>query len=664
LTVEQGWYKIVQLYRGKVLLYYDIIIHIKENGMIKKMAALICTLVFLGIFACTSTGTSQTQNYAPGTYTATVPGRNGPLTVNVTFAAHSIANAEVTSHVETAGFSDEAVKRIPANVVTHQSLGIDTISGATLTSNAILAAIADCVKQAGGDAEALKAVSVTKQGGTRTLNADLVIVGGGVGGVSAALAAVEEGIGQVILVEKNSYLGGSAFVSGGVIQGAGARAQAGKTSGEPDYVAANGTVKELTDYWIGIGSDDSGTPRINVPLVTKVAGMSGDSIDWLHDTMNVKYYKNAVFQGEAVKPYGLYGANNEVLDRSEIQYGGRFLMQPMIDKLKTTRVQLLMETEVTQLTKANGRISGVIAQDKVTGSTITINAKAVILAVGSTAQGQTWARDAGVAFRAHTDAGVTGTMFGFGSLYVNRNGERFVNEAGFYERVFKEVRDSNAAAGLNNGDMRDDKNYYCFMIVDSVNRKKNTKPHHTPSGRDHTWDELLTEAETYGTPAYRGSIGPYPPGEVYSGSTLAEAFGNVPASLMSQAAKQRAVQTVAAYNADLADGTDDAFGKDIRDRDYGDGAPVGNTGPYYVWRIPIFSRSYPDEPGGGMPIVNTECEMVDSNGRPVPGLYGSGTITSNEFKYAIYTGSGTYIQFGVSMGRISARSAAEYIKTN
>jgi hypothetical protein len=397
--------------------------------------------------------------------------------------------------------------------------------------------------------------------------------------------------------------------------------------------------------------------------------MSGQSIDWIHD-MGVKFYKHAIFQGEADKPYGLYGANDEVRDRTEIQYGGRFLIQPMIDKLKTTRVQILMETEVTELIQgSDGKVTGVIAKDRVTGDTITINTKTIILAAGRNSragqgavQGLDLARRAGAAFKIYDDLGkLGGAIFGFGGLYVNRNGERFVDEGGFYERVFREARDSNQNAGLNDGNMRNHENYYCFMIVDSGSRRNNTKPRHTPSGRDHTWDELLTEVENYGTPAYKASMGPYNPGEIYSGNTLAEAIGKVPDSLMTPAAKQRAVQTVAAYNADIADGRDDAFGKDVRDPN-GNGMPVGNTGPFYIWRVQIVRVVYPDTPDGGTPRINANAEMLKSGDIPIPGLYGAGTLIANELEYSMYPGSGTYIQFAVSTGRIASNSAAAYIR--
>ena len=74
-------------------------------------------------------------------------------------------------------------------IVELQGLGIDAVSGATLTSNAILDGVADCVKQAGGDVEALKAVKPEVTAAEdEELTADVVVIGAG-----GALNAVDEG---------------------------------------------------------------------------------------------------------------------------------------------------------------------------------------------------------------------------------------------------------------------------------------------------------------------------------------------------------------------------------------------------------------------------------------------------------------------------------------
>ncbi len=87
-------------------------------------------------------------SYNAGTYTATVPGRNGDVTVEVVFSDTAITAITVTDHAETPGIGDAAVEKIPERIIAAQSVEIDTLSGATLTSKAILAAVGQCIEQA------------------------------------------------------------------------------------------------------------------------------------------------------------------------------------------------------------------------------------------------------------------------------------------------------------------------------------------------------------------------------------------------------------------------------------------------------------------------------------------------------------------------------------
>ena len=152
--------------------------------------------------------------YTEGTYTATAQGNNGPVTVSVTFSADAITDVTVVEHSETAGLSDRPIAEIPAAIVENQSIAVDTVSGATNSSNAILTAVADCVAQAGGDVEALKAVAVEKAP-VEDVEAtyDVVVLGGGGAGLTASITAAQNGA-KVILVEKAGSLGGNTLIAG------------------------------------------------------------------------------------------------------------------------------------------------------------------------------------------------------------------------------------------------------------------------------------------------------------------------------------------------------------------------------------------------------------------------------------------------------------------
>ena len=99
------------------------------------------------VFGCASTAPSMTD----GTYTGVGQGRNGELTVEVKVDAGKLSAVRVVKHVETLGISDAAVKQMPARIVDAQSLKVDAVSGATLTSEGIRTAVADAIRKAGGD---------------------------------------------------------------------------------------------------------------------------------------------------------------------------------------------------------------------------------------------------------------------------------------------------------------------------------------------------------------------------------------------------------------------------------------------------------------------------------------------------------------------------------
>ena len=101
--------------------------------------------------SATQSAAGAAGSYTAGTYTGTAAGHNGDITVSVTFTDNAIASVEVTVQSETPTLSDKALTEIPQAIVDNQSLGVDTVSGATFTSRGIINAVADAVDQAGGD---------------------------------------------------------------------------------------------------------------------------------------------------------------------------------------------------------------------------------------------------------------------------------------------------------------------------------------------------------------------------------------------------------------------------------------------------------------------------------------------------------------------------------
>ncbi len=180
-------------------------------------------IVAFALLAALCLGACKTQapggagmSYTPGIYTAQAYGHGGAMTIQATFTSDAIASVEVLKHGETAGVGDAAFARISKAVVAGQTLSADTVTGATMTSRAVLSGVEACVKQAGGDPGMLKArkAKAPKPADVEK-TADVIVVGGGGAGISAALSALQNGA-SVIILEKAGYLGGNTMVGGGV----------------------------------------------------------------------------------------------------------------------------------------------------------------------------------------------------------------------------------------------------------------------------------------------------------------------------------------------------------------------------------------------------------------------------------------------------------------
>ena len=143
----------------------------------KKLLSLLLTLLMLCMSFCA----------AAEVYTGVGQGISGDVPVTVTIENGVICSVEVGENAETAGIGTNAIEQLPAKIVETQSIALDSVSGATITSNAILAAVEAALTEAGLDVEAFKAApeaAELAQGETETT--DIVIVGAGMAGLMAA----------------------------------------------------------------------------------------------------------------------------------------------------------------------------------------------------------------------------------------------------------------------------------------------------------------------------------------------------------------------------------------------------------------------------------------------------------------------------------------------
>lgn len=537
----------------------------------------------------------QSGAYKPGVYTASAKGNNGDVKVEVEVSDSAILSVKVVEHIETPGISDKAISDLPAAIVAAQGLGLDTVSGATVTSKAILEAVAACMEQAGADVEKLKAVTGAKaeQAADETLEADVIVIGAGGAGLAAAVQANQNGA-SVIVIEKQASIGGNTILSGGAFNAV--------RDGSEEAIANEDSVQKHYEQTIQ-GGDSEGDPE----LVRTLVENAYDGLEWLK-SLGMEF-KEGVFTVTG----GLWPRAHKPVD--PVGTGFFKTYQKYVDE--HDNIEIMLNTKANELiVDETGRVTGVIATGE-TGNTITFNAKkAVVLATGGFSKNvemrmkydTIWGNlDETVQSTNHSGATGDGIVMaeavgaqliqmGYiqllplgdpetGSLsgniemdverriFVNKNGDRFVNEGG--------RRDDMTRALFEQPD------HLMWIVLDS---------HCYPTGEEknnfnETVNQLIAE------------------GRAFKGETveeLAKAI-NVPAENLKKAIDD--------FNAHVKTKEPDAFGRTL----YSD--PI-DKGPYYAAaRVPTVHHTM-----GGVKI-NKEAQVINTKGEVIPGLYAAGEVT-------------------------------------
>ena len=554
----------------------------------------------------------------PGVYTATVKAHNGDMAVEVTVTETAIAHVAVTAHGETYGIGFGAfycpIDKLPALIVEHQSVAVDTVTGATVTSAAIKSAVRDCLTQAGAAEDAFAAVAPSAFATEAEYTADIVIVGGGAAGLTAANTALDAGK-TVLLVEKMGITGGSTVTSGGNIFGAATTAQ--KASGVTDD-----TPEALFEFLMSFDEDN----LLDAGMVRDYAYGIADDLDYLDlNGVDVTYITTAA---EPLKPNRLHLTS----DVNAITNGiGGGITVPLTEQVVAKGGQILFATKAEALlTDETGRVIGVQAAN-VYGETVRINAGAVILTTGgycmnpeltaryayfnpyfsaaksSTGDGLLMAKAIGAkVFESDGlqlqyvdfNTGETGsTSFG---LVVDIRGQRLVNEYSY--------QSYNAEPFKRGGNYA---NYYITATKDGVC------------------------AEPYFTVQYGITVP-----TVAKAATIEELAALIrvePAALKA---------TVDRYNELCAKGVDEDFGKPAEYL-----IPVEGDMYYAFARYPVSSATF-----GGLVIDG--CGRVQNEaGQTIPGLYAAGEVALTGQLANVYPSCGLAIGNSVHMGRNAAEAA-------
>lgn len=314
-------------------------------------------LALMGVSVATA-GSAAELTMKPGVYTATVNGHNAPMTVEVTVSEHKIEKIDASKNLETIGVGRKAIEKMTAKILDMQSIGVDAVTGATVTSSAIWSAVKQCLEQAGADMKAVTAKVEKHPSGERTIDADVVIVGGGGAGLAAAVSAHEAGAKKVVVLEKLGYLGGSTNVSEGALNAVDPARQGKQGIEDSTAKFYEQTLK---------GGHDKGDPE----LVKYLTENSLSSVEWL-EAHGVKFKDEIGTATGALWQRSHYPATPS---------GNTYIraLEAVIDKTNGA-IEVITDAEVNDLIKAEGRIAGVKA--KHFGEKLTVSSDAVVITTG------------------------------------------------------------------------------------------------------------------------------------------------------------------------------------------------------------------------------------------------------------------------------------------
>lgn len=572
----------------------------KKKTYLRRAAALLLAVTLAG---CSTATTDTSKLMTAGTYEGTAAGENGDVKVSVTVTTDSITSVEITEQSETAGIADDALQDIPQEIMDNQSLNVDLSTGATVTSKAIINAVADAITQAGGSADDWQ---TDKTGTAKTdvteMTTEVVVIGSGASGLATTLRLEQLGV-KTVLLEKNSYLGGTFAYSDGsmIVTGSELMDSLGGTD------SAESLGQDLMTFGGSTGSAD---------LLRTMAEHTGDTVDWMVNDLGVDFNTKD----------GLQSADGYSNDRV-LKFDGSAdkISDLLTSEIDVSGAKVMKSTRAIGLKQENGAVTGVIARST-SGKVYDITADYVVLATGgyganeslttdslsgslyggslsSTGDAIILGRDenlnvstvsmsdaqysyAGVALNDTTGVNAesaNAAALDYGMIYVNSEGSRFVSETASNSEL------------LGAEMMQTDGSMYVVMTQDAFN----------------AWKEELSKRSDLSD-----EINSWLSNGVYKGSTLEEAAEA--AGLDSTVLKN----TADIYDSMIAGKEDTVYG---RDSDHL-GTSFKESGSYYIVKEqPCYYTTL-----GGI-SVNANLEVLNSDGNVIQGLYAVGECVGGVF---------------------------------
>lgn len=569
------------------------------NKSAKRIIALIMAVGIISTSVGCSKGnddgvSTDNKGYTAGTYVGKATGNGGEIKVEVTVEDGKISDVKVLEHSETKGLGDSAMETIGEVIKNTNSTNIETVSGATVSSNAMMEAVKDALRQAGGTDDMFSKDEKQSLVGKEMQDEytfDVVVVGAGGAGLSAAVEAAQSGA-KVVVIEKTMFAGGNTLVSGGGLNVPGTEQQIANGIEDSVELFTEDTIK---------GGDSENDPE----LVKVMAENALDAANWLIDDMGVELMPDRLqqFGGHSV-PRALIPKGNK----------GTELINKLKAKAEELGVEFFMETAGKKLVEENGSIKGVVAENK--GKEVVFNAdKGVIVATGgfgadvemrkkyndhydekykttcteaSTGDGIKMAEEVGANLVDMefiqvypTCSPVTGIISYVansrfdGAILVNQEGERFVDEMGRRDVISKGIiEQTDSIAYLIWG-----------QEVESVG---NMVEVHSKEYETMEKDGVIFKADSI--------------------EEAAEHYG---------ISKEALTETINKFNGFVADGKDADFNK-------GGTLRTIAEGPFYIQKVTPSTH----HTMGGINI-NTNAEVINKDGKVIENLYAAGEVVGD-----------------------------------
>lgn len=601
-----------------------------------------------------------------GTFEGKAYGNNGWLTVEVNIKDNKITDIKTPGQRETKYLGDTAIREIGKDVLQYQTLNVDNIAGATVTSTALKTAIAQAIEKAGGDIAAFQKPvpeKIKKVAGITKGSADLIIVGAGGAGLSAAVTAKDLGVKNVLVLEKMPVIGGNTLRCASAFNAADPDRQKALPMTETLKEAVVKAINEKTvseehaklmadvkakyeaylksgsktlfdcPEWHALQTYNGGDKVGQIPLIRQYSNNVLDTLHWMQS-------KGSPVMDRVSQGAGALWQRTHQLDAP----AGLGLIDPLYQAAVKQGVNFKLGMRVQDLIlNDKGRVIGVTATDKVGNKYEFTSKDGVILATGGYSQNkemrqksaphltsemvstnQPGATGDGIIIATRHGADTTGMNYvqvyplatpGTGALQgrarkmsglddvidVNKNGERFVKEDARRDEFVAAIKKQPGGVVYDINDS---------SIVKPLNSFNEDVETLVSIGRIYKADSLADLAKQLGMPA------------------------------------DKLEATVAEFNKMVEAKKDPKFGRKLFDR------PIVKPPFYATPRAPSIHHTM-----GGLQI-STNAQVLDKNGKPIPGLYAAGEVTGGIHGSNRLGGNATADV--LTFGRIAAKSAVAH----